>query len=54
VTQAAPFAAHQSRIRRYPTFIIEKKTVYSGWDRKKIEEMLDTHIQAANRRQTGR
>jgi hypothetical protein len=42
------------RIRRYPTFIIEKKTVYSGWDRKKIEEMLDTHIQAANQRYAGR
>ncbi len=53
----SPFGIYKSllhRIRRYPTFIIEKKTVYSGWDRKRIEEMLDIHIQAANRRQTGR
>jgi hypothetical protein len=52
----SPFGLYKSllhRIRRYPTFIIEKKTVYSGWDRKKIEEMLDTHIQAANQRQAG-
>ncbi|MHB8772607.1 MAG: hypothetical protein ACYC7J_16560 [Syntrophales bacterium] len=37
------------RIRRYPTFIIEKKSVYSGWDRGRIEELLDTHIRASNR-----
>lgn len=29
------------RIRRYPTFIIEKKEVYSGWDRSRIEALLD-------------
>jgi hypothetical protein len=53
----SPFGIYKSllhRIRRYPTFIIEKKTVYSGWDRKRIEEMLDIHIQAANRREAGR
>jgi hypothetical protein len=53
----SPFGLYKSllhRIRRYPTFIIEKTTVYSGWDRKQIEEMLDTHIQAANQRQAGR
>ncbi|MHB9096979.1 MAG: hypothetical protein ACYC5X_04060 [Syntrophales bacterium] len=38
------------RIRRYPTFIIEKKEVYSGWDRKRIEELLDTCMRAANSR----
>jgi hypothetical protein len=27
---------------------IEKKAVYSGWDRKKIEVLLDAHMQAAN------
>ena len=53
----SPFGLYKSllhRIRRYPTFIIEKKAVYSGWDRKKIEEMLDTHIQTANQRQARR
>jgi hypothetical protein len=34
------------RIRRYPAFIIEKKDVYSGWDRKRIEELLDARMQA--------
>jgi len=50
----SPFGLYKSllhRIRRYPTFIIEKKAVYSGWDRKRIEEMLDAHIQTANQRQ---
>jgi hypothetical protein len=49
----SPFGLYKSllhRIRCYPTFIIEKREVYSGWDRKRIEAMLDTHIQAANRR----
>jgi hypothetical protein len=36
------------RIRRYPTFIIEKREVYSGWDRKKIEDLLDASLRAAN------
>lgn len=52
-----PFGLYKSllhRIRRYPTFIIEKKAVYSGWDRKRIEELLDTHIRAANQRPTRR
>lgn len=53
----SPFGLYKSllhRIRRYPTFIIEKKAVYSGWDKKKIEEMLDIHIQTANQRQARR
>jgi hypothetical protein len=36
------------RVRRYPTFIIEKKEVYSGWDRYRIEALLDTRMQASN------
>jgi hypothetical protein len=49
----SPFGLYKSlqhRIRRYPTFIIEKREVYSGWDRQRIEQMLDTRIQAANQR----
>src|SRR5512133_1992611 len=42
------------RIRRYPTFIIEKKEVYSGWDRERIEELLDTCMQTANSRYASR
>ena len=33
-------------IRRYPAFIIEKMDVYCGWDRGRVEELLDTRMQA--------
>ena len=33
-------------IRRYPAFIIEQKDVYSGWDRSRIEELLDARMKA--------
>jgi len=35
------------RIRRYPTFIIEKEDVYSGWDRQRIEQLLDARVRVA-------
>jgi hypothetical protein len=31
-------------IRRYPAFIIERKEVYSGWDRNRVEEILDARL----------
>jgi histone acetyltransferase (RNA polymerase elongator complex component) len=34
-------------IRRYPTFIIEGKEVYTGWDKNQLEVLLDKYIQAA-------
>jgi len=34
-------------IRRYPTFIIEGKEVYSGWDKSQLEGLLDKHIQTS-------
>ncbi len=51
----SPFGLYKSLrhgVRRYPTFIIEKRDVYSGWDRQQIESILDAHMQAAqeNRR----
>ena len=36
------------RFREYPTFIIEKKDVYSGWDREKVEGILDKYLKASN------
>ena len=33
-------------IRKYPTFIIEKKETYTGWDKKQLERLLDQHIKA--------
>ena len=35
------------RFREYPTFIVEKKDVYSGWDREKVEGLLDKYVKAA-------
>ena len=35
------------RFRKYPTFIIEKKEVYSGWDREKVEGLLDKYLKSA-------
>ena len=36
------------RFRIYPTFIIEKKDVYSGWDQQELECLVDLRIRAAN------
>ncbi len=35
------------RIRRYPTFIIEGKEVYTGWDKNQLESLLDKYIKEA-------
>ncbi|HET6460487.1 MAG TPA: hypothetical protein VFG29_06835 [Syntrophales bacterium] len=32
------------RLRRYPAFIIEKKDVYIGWDRERIDELIDKYL----------
>jgi hypothetical protein len=34
------------RFRKYPTFVVEKKDSYSGWDRRKIEALIDKYIKA--------
>lgn len=28
------------RVRKYPTFIIEGKETYTGWDKKRLESLL--------------
>jgi len=35
------------RIRKYPGFIVEGKETYIGWDKQKLEELLDKYIKAA-------
>jgi hypothetical protein len=35
------------RLRQYPAFIIEKKDVYIGWDRDRIEELVDKYLRVA-------
>ena len=34
-------------IRRYPTFIVEGKEVYTGWDRNQLEGLLDKCIKTS-------
>ncbi len=32
------------RIRTYPTFIVERKETYAGWDKSQLESLLDKYI----------
>ncbi len=34
-------------IRKYPTFIIERKETYAGWDKSQLECLLDKYIGAS-------
>jgi histone acetyltransferase (RNA polymerase elongator complex component) len=34
-------------VRKYPAFIVEGKETYIGWDKNKLESLLDKHIQAS-------
>jgi hypothetical protein len=40
-------------VRAYPTFIVEGKETYSGWDKTRVENLLDKYIKnsIATRRQ---
>ncbi len=35
------------RIRTYPTFIVEGKETYAGWERDRLESLLDKYIKNA-------
>jgi hypothetical protein len=35
------------RVRFYPTFIIEGRETYAGWDKDHLEEIIDKHIRNA-------
>lgn len=35
------------RIRTYPTFIVEGKETYAGWDKSRLEGLLDKYLQKA-------
>jgi len=35
------------RIRTYPTFIVEGKEIYAGWDKDRLESLLDRYIKGA-------
>jgi hypothetical protein len=34
------------RLRQYPAFIIGEKDVYIGWDRERIEDLIDKYLKA--------
>ena len=41
------FKSLRHRIRKYPAFIVEKKETFIGWDRNRLEEILDRYVQSA-------
>ncbi len=43
------FKSLRHRIRKYPAFIIEKRETFIGWDKNKLEEILDRYVQSALR-----
>ena len=43
------YKAVRHRFRKYPTFILDKKDVYSGWEIEKIESLLDMRLQGGRK-----
>jgi hypothetical protein len=41
------YKALRHRIRTYPTFIIEGKETYAGWDKNHLEDLLDKYIKTS-------
>ena len=35
------------RIRKYPTFIVEGRETYTGWDKTQLESLLDKYMKAS-------
>ena len=46
------YKALRHRFRRYPAFIVNKKDVLVGWDRQRLSDILDAHIQRDRLRHT--
>ena len=44
---AGIYKSLRHRIRTYPTFIVEGKETYAGWDKSQLEHLLDKYIQNA-------
>jgi histone acetyltransferase (RNA polymerase elongator complex component) len=42
------YKSFRHRIRTYPTFIVEGKETYAGWDKNRLESLLDKYIKAMN------
>ncbi len=43
-SMAGLFKAVRYWFRTYPAFIVDRKHVISGWDRKRLREILDAHV----------
>jgi hypothetical protein len=43
---AGVYKALRHRVRKYPTFIVDGKETLSGWDKGRLEELIDRHIKA--------
>ena len=41
------YKAFRHRIRKYPAFIVEGKEIYTGWDKNRLESLLDKYIKAS-------
>lgn len=41
------YKALRHRIRKYPAFIVEKKETFIGWDKNRLEEILDRYMRSA-------
>jgi histone acetyltransferase (RNA polymerase elongator complex component) len=42
------YKSFRHRIRTYPTFIVEGRETYAGWDKNRLENLLDKYIKAMN------
>ena len=40
------YKALRHRVRKYPAFIVDGNETLSGWDKSRLEELLDKHIKA--------
>ncbi len=41
------YKALRHRIRTYPTFIVERKEIHTGWNKNQLEGLLDKYIKAS-------
>jgi len=41
---AGVYKALRHRVREYPTFVVDGKETLSGWDKGRLEELIDRHI----------
>jgi hypothetical protein len=42
------YKSFRHRIRTYPTFIVEGKETCAGWDKNRLESLLDKYIKSMN------